>query len=238
MLLLLDSGGPLTDSLPPFITRRPGIEQGRVDPDNFEPTEGDWAFILGTDNPGWENRFEIGDKFNVGQLATPGPVPSNVLRYKSRHRGPSRMPAVSGVEPFVLVDGQTLILKVDEQAQDTITFSTAQFVSIGAATALEVRDAIASQIVTGVPFLTGTGAVGIQSEKRGRRSRVEIIGGTATALNMKELAWKFSLLVNDTETSAVVLKVGQTRDLVDLSANLSAFTAPFKVVFRLELITL
>ena len=44
-----------------------GTRQGRLEPAGFEPTSGDFAFVLGSDVPGHEHDFEIGDFAEVQQ---------------------------------------------------------------------------------------------------------------------------------------------------------------------------
>jgi hypothetical protein len=51
-------------------------------------------------------------------------------------------------EPFTLADGLTLVISADGQPDETVTFQTADFASIGAATAAEVAAAINTAVTT------------------------------------------------------------------------------------------
>lgn len=82
-----------------------------------------------------------------------------------------------GTEPFALVDLQTLLIKVDEGAAQTVTFDTANFVSIGAGTAAEVAAEIAGD-TTGLTAVDANGAVRVVSDTDGAGSTLEITGGT------------------------------------------------------------
>lgn len=82
-------------------------------------------------------------------------------------------------EPFALSDGQTLTIKVDDEAvAQTVTFNTVDFSDIANATALEVADAIEAD-TTGLSTLDANGAVRIVSDTDGPGSAIEVTGGTA-----------------------------------------------------------
>lgn len=81
-------------------------------------------------------------------------------------------------EPFALVDLQTLLIEVDEGISQAVTFNTADFVSIGAATAQEVIDAIAAD-TTGLTGIDASGVVRIVSDLDGSGSAIQFVGGTA-----------------------------------------------------------
>ena len=74
-------------------------------------------------------------------------------------------PNVTGTtaEPFALVNNQTLMIRQDGGDPVTITFTTSQFVSIGAATATEVANAITAAGIPGVTAVAVTGHVKISA---------------------------------------------------------------------------
>lgn len=85
-------------------------------------------------------------------------------------------------ELYALVDLRTLLVKIDGEAvAQTITFNTAEFVAIGAATALEVAAVINAEIV-GANADGSSGSVVITSDVLGTDSGVEVTGGTANAV--------------------------------------------------------
>lgn len=229
----------MAGALTPWITRRPGEEQGRVQaPSGFIPPEGDHAMVMGANSANWTGKFSVGDRFDLFQSGAI--TPGKILRFTGRFRGPSRMPAISVDEPaagYALSDGQTLILSIDGGSNQTVTFSTGQFSSIGAARAPEVRDAINSILTDASAFLTGEG-VGVSSAASGRRSRVEVVGGTAAALIFQEIGWQFQILIAGAIIASRDLAPGETEDLTDMAGNLAAHGDPAEVRFRLELVTL
>lgn len=90
----------------------------------------------------------------------------------------------ANAENYVLTDGMTLTVKIDAEATaQTITFLTAEFVAIGAATAEEVAAVINAKIVGAKATVTSSGTkVTITSDKRGTGSHVEVTGGTSNAV--------------------------------------------------------
>ena len=89
-------------------------------------------------------------------------------------------------EPYALQDGDTLLIKYDDQEPVEINFRTAQFASIAAATAQEVADAITKEIRRlgrkGAAIVKddGIGAyVEIISETDGPSSSTAVLGGRA-----------------------------------------------------------
>lgn len=80
--------------------------------------------------------------------------------------------------PFALTNGQTLLVAFDGGAAQTVTFTTSQFVSIGAATAAEVAAAINGVVTGGRASVSGS-AVKLDSDRRGTGSGVNVSGGTA-----------------------------------------------------------
>jgi flagellar hook protein FlgE len=88
----------------------------------------------------------------------------------------------SNAEPFALTDGMTLTVRVDGGTAQTVTFNTADFANIGAATAAEVAAKINSTIGAGVNATAVSGAVQIDSTTLGTGSAVQITGGTAQSI--------------------------------------------------------
>lgn len=225
-------------SLETFLFSRPGDDFGRIQPDNFDVLEGDYLLAIGSDTPGRTSFFKLGDRFDAYQSEVPG-AEAKALRFRGKWRGPEgTMPAVSSIVSlgFGLANGQTLILEIDEGLPQIITFTTAQFMSIGSALPEEVAVAINSQLVGATAVSTGFGSVQITSDTTGKRSRVKVVGGTATALGMIELAWKFSVRIAGDEISSRILRSGEEQSLSDMGAQLADYTvtSSIEVRFRLE----
>lgn len=87
----------------------------------------------------------------------------------------------SGAGTFALSNGQTLTVSVNGGSVQTISFLTAEFATIGAATAAEVAAVINAKIVGAKASVTSTTKVTITSDKRGTGSAINVTGGTANA---------------------------------------------------------
>ncbi len=83
-------------------------------------------------------------------------------------------------ETYVLVDAQTLTVEVDGGGPQTVTFVTADFAAIGAATAQEVAARITTDL-TGAfaDLIDGASRVRIISNTHGGSTSIEVTGGTA-----------------------------------------------------------
>lgn len=86
------------------------------------------------------------------------------------------------VEPFALEDGLELTLIIDGGDEQTVTFDTADFVDITAATAAEVAAAISAAITGGVAEDHTDGAVMILSDTDGTGSIIQVTGGDANPI--------------------------------------------------------
>jgi len=85
-----------------------------------------------------------------------------------------------GVEPFALVDGDTLQIAVDGGLTQTVTFNTGEFAAIGAATAEEVAAVINGELVGASATVVGAGTkVRVTSDSKGTGSQINVVGGTA-----------------------------------------------------------
>lgn len=79
---------------------------------------------------------------------------------------------------YTLANGQQLQVRIDGGSVQTVTFLTADFVAIGAATDAEVADALSALTDCAVTVTPG-GGVTITSLVKGTASAVEIVGGDA-----------------------------------------------------------
>lgn len=107
--------------------------------------------------------------FNTGTSWILGPSDVTQVRLQS-----------TNAEPFALSDGQTLIVRLDDADPNiTVTFLTADFATIGAATAAEVA-AVIRRDVSGVSAAeVPDGTILLQRDERGAGTALEIRGGTA-----------------------------------------------------------
>lgn len=84
-------------------------------------------------------------------------------------------------ENYALTDGMTLTVSVNGGPAQTATFNTADFSSIGAATAAEVAAVISADIV-GVTADVDSNAVRMTTDGQGTGFNIEVTGGTANAI--------------------------------------------------------
>lgn len=89
--------------------------------------------------------------------------------------------ATSAAEPFVLSDGMTLNVDVDGGGVQVVTFFTADFVDIAAATADEIV-AVLSANLTGATATRIVNRIDLKSDVVGETSSLEITGGTAASV--------------------------------------------------------
>ena len=211
-----------------------GFDWGRVVPSVGDPFEGDYVFVLGSERAGFGRMIEVGDRIDVYQ--SEDPAAGELLRIAARIRGPETMPALSDAEPFALSDGQNLTVVIDEGTPQVVTFVTADFASIGAATALEVARVLNRDLTDCRAYITGADELALFSLETGRRSRVQITGGTATSLNLGELTWRAVLLLDGTEYVGRRIWNGDEHEPLDFAANLAAYSNPLEIRFRLEVV--
>lgn len=87
-------------------------------------------------------------------------------------------------QPFGLANGQKLVVRVDNQAPQTVTFATAQFADIGHATAAEVAGAI-------------NGAIPSLAASAGTGNDFIVKGGDRTTANAGRLLVEGKMLLNE-----------------------------------------
>lgn len=85
--------------------------------------------------------------------------------------------SAGGAGPYTLANAQALTVKINGGAPQTITFTTAAFVAIAAATAAEVAAVINASLQGGYADVS-TNTVRINSDRKGTGSHVEVTGGT------------------------------------------------------------
>jgi hypothetical protein len=116
---------------------------------------------------------------------------------------------------YALANNQTLTLKINGGSVQTITFVTASFVAIAAATTAEVNAVINAALAGGFADVN-VASPRINSTQRGSGSRVEITGGTAnTALGFSTVA--VAGTGNVADVSAIT--VAEIKTIVELATS-------------------
>lgn len=216
-----------------YFVESAGDVWGRVVPTDFEAPEGSAVLVLGSVDAGRIIRLDpTGNLALISQTSIPVPAGTNFVSLKGKIRGPERMPILSDVENFALADGDTLVLKVDGGPNQTVTFDTADFAAIATARAVEVGGVLNRDIAGAKARLTGDGALTLLSNTKGRRSNVEIVGGTAAAaLGFAAYTWRAYILHDSNEVIASIeIRVGETRDLSDLGGSIATFADPLSSI--------
>jgi len=95
--------------------------------------------------------------------------------------GQSAQLRMSATSPIVLTDGMTVQLRVDGGPVQTVSFRAEEFESIAAASVDDVAGVLEAQL-TGVSFQPGEAGLVLESLVQGRRSRLEVVGGSAAPL--------------------------------------------------------
>ena len=94
--------------------------------------------------------------------------------------GTAALVEAAGAAPFALADGETLTLEIDEGHEQSVTFASADFADITAATPEEVAAALNAQL-DGAKALVTAGVLGVASDTEGTGSQVQVTGGDANA---------------------------------------------------------
>ncbi len=88
---------------------------------------------------------------------------------------------ITATEPVVLADAMTLQLRLDSGAVQTVLFRAEDFENVAAASLGDVERVLTAQL-TGVHIAQSETGLLVESLTRGRRSRVEVLGGRAAPL--------------------------------------------------------
>ena len=83
--------------------RELGTTQGRVAPHGFVPPEGSFAFVLGRDLAGLQQKLNVGNFVEVSQTASFGDA--KLIRLRARMRPPEAVPAGVAWKASLRIDG-------------------------------------------------------------------------------------------------------------------------------------
>ena len=91
-----------------------GVEQGRCAPDHFSQ-DGDFALVLGHDEPLTFVRLKVGDMMSVHQTKDVGTT--KVLKVRCRCRAPEFMPGTTNWRFSIYVDGVEKTFRICQVGQ-------------------------------------------------------------------------------------------------------------------------
>lgn len=217
-----------------FFSERAGVHTGRVESEVVDPEDGDHLLSLGSER---ENDFalrDVGDEISALQNAARGT--STLVSVLMETRGPARVPLATKEEPFVLADGQTLVISVGG-TEHTLTLDAADFDAIGAATGGELANVIERDVPGVVAIRAKDGHVLVLPVAGGRLGELFFAGGTAAAaVEFMELAWLLEMLVDGTLAASRHVRPGRDRRLSDVSLPLASAVASPDFELRLSLL--
>jgi len=137
-----------------------------------------------------------------------------------------------GFQPFALSDGDTLIIRVNDE-QETITFNTANFDVIGSARAVEVAEVI-NDNANLIEARTHSGQTGVVIfAKAVNNEKIQVVGGTANDVLLFSTDEVFTLRLykNNIELS----KDGATAFLESTEYNnWAAFGSPYTLTIQVD----
>lgn len=139
---------------------------GRIQPVNFIPPDGDWAFCLGSDAPGLLAILRHNEEQGITQTADFDTT--EVLRFRARTRGPVRVPRLVKVTATAT---QTYTVTINSVAHDYVADTTGLLFESGSAASIDDREGD----LTTIGGLTNMTAASV-----GRRM---VISGAATGAN-------------------------------------------------------
>lgn len=92
--------------------------------------------------------------------------------------------------PFELANGETVVVAIDEGAEQVITLNSGDFSNIAAATATEVANAINATLTGGTATALADDTVVVQSDTNGSGSAVRVRGTANLALGFPRFTWR------------------------------------------------
>lgn len=188
-------------------TRQLGTQQGRLQPLGWTPTQGDYAFVLGSDSVGRRTTLQAGDYVEVTQTGNLGS--STLLRFNARTRGPTRVPQACQVTALA-VGLYRLTINGTDFDYTVVNPWDAAGIECGLAAQINASDLpVVAQIVPG-PVLTT-----LQIESTDSTTPTLAVVGN---LALGTFSWTASLLVDGTARFSQTIRPGSTRDRWDVGA--------------------
>lgn len=207
-----------------YFTRDLGISQGRI------PINGEFGLVLGTSISRLEAPASVGDVLRYTQSVF---VTDEYLTVPCTVKAPIYTNIVSTAWSYALNDGDTLTVRFGQEAEQTITFNSADFVSIANASSYEVAHVINQTLSGGYASVDFTGLV-MRSHSN---VSVYTIGGTAASeIGFVLPFWELSLVIDGFTRSVDTFSSTKSREVV-LGANtvmLIGLTVDVSLVLELK----
>lgn len=162
-----------------LIGPRMGSRSGRVIPVNFTPTDGVWAYVMGSDASGVLVELDSGDVASIEQGVDVTSLTSISARVKFRHPVKiETVPEIVGIVtipyPTQFVGGETLTLKVNGGGNQLVTFLVTD----------QSQQEVIDRINSSTTGLTADAepefsALRVKSDTAGASASIEVVSGTA-----------------------------------------------------------
>lgn len=162
-----------------LIGPRMGSRSGRIIPVNFAPTDGVWAYVMGSDEPGIQVEVGPGDLTSIEQGVDVTSITSISGRIKFRQPVTvDTIPEIVGIVtvayPTQFVGGETLTLAADFGGGQLVTFLVTD----------QTQQQVIDRINSSTTGLTADaepefGALRLRSDTGGASAEIEVVSGTA-----------------------------------------------------------
>jgi len=201
-----------------------GVRQGRIQPSGYTPTEGVYAFVLG-DELECTDDFEVGDSIQISQSVDLTAI--RLLRVDGKIRQPL-MNAGRDISAQATLKRGGVVAAGDDLS--ALVAPVADLASTDHKAALEISGCVfpfnncVNQIIGIVSPSTAILRYPVQNEVTG--FTVQIV----------EVAWKFSMLINDAAELEVIPDSGDAWTTTDMAVNTRKLTGVQTVALRLSLV--
>lgn len=213
--------------LNPFVAKY-GISQGRIKPRFYTPTDGEYVFVLGSEDPDMYD-MKVGDYVEVHQDLDMTGI--NLIRLDTGFIQPESMPDRRDISTGSILKRDDVINTGDDLSA-IITTATNPLSQADEGLQLEITGAInaGNNKVNRILSVVGT-SVGILEEQ----VLNEATGFTAI---IRGARWEASMIIGGVELFTVILRKGSILASSDVAGNVSKLTGNHTVYLRLALIGL
>lgn len=221
-----------------FTATGAGINAGRIVPQNFTPSDGEYVYCIGSDLSNVFDTVAIGEKAAISQDVDVTSLTLIHFAMAMRNTEAKRAATMRGLQtlyPIYLTTGDDLQLTIDALAPQTLTFQDTDN------SLQEIVDRCNAQLV-GATAVDDNAQLKIVSDTLGSASVVDITGGVAraplgfsiTSDTGEHVTYKFTATVGGTPTPAFQAAAGSRIDYARRTLNVSGMSGVKTVLFEVE----
>ena len=215
-----------------------GAQSGRLQPENYTPVDGDYAFVIGSDAPDRYIDISIGAFAGLkrDEDLTSVTLITFALRFRqTQGESAGARRGLLGSYPMAFVDGDDIKLEVDGGSEQALSFLDTDN------TLEEIVDACNATLTDAVAS-ADNGQLKFTSNTLGTGSSIEITGGsvytdlghTLGATSGVRVRFKFKFLVGGTEEFSFTPDVDTITTYVKRSVNVESYSGTQTLGFALE----